>query len=177
MLLGHLSFAEGDFAGAVAQYKRALEIEGASARDPVLLANARRLVDRNQKAAAPIVTALAMYADGAAAAVLAEIAQAAPTQRMRSHAYQGLERLGETDRLDLVAYFGSELEKASGRSCKTRKWYVDRLIGSDDPRMLPLLIRERNRRGGIFNLETVNGCMTQELNAQIAKLEERARAK
>ena len=41
----------------------------------------------------------------------------------------------------------------------------------DDPRVLPLLKRERGRKGGLFNLEEVNGCMNDDLKNYIARYE------
>jgi hypothetical protein len=120
-----------------------------------------------------MITALALYADASAAPLLADLAESAPTHRMRSHAFQGLERLGETKRLNVISYLGNELERTGNQSCKTRKWYVDRLIALDDARAVPVLKRELVRKGGLFNLENINGCMQENLRQAIAHLEDK----
>src|SRR5205823_4878609 len=112
--------------------------------------NASRIVekskdDKKNEYAGQMITALALYADASAAETLANLAENAPTHRMRSHAFQGLERLGETKRLNVITYLGNELERVASQSCKTRKWYVDRLIAQDDARALPILKRELTR--------------------------------
>jgi eukaryotic-like serine/threonine-protein kinase len=176
VLLGHLSFAEGDVPGAVSAYKKALELDGSSARDPVMVANAKRIVEKSHdekknEYGAQMVTALALHADSSAAGVLADLAENAPTHRMRSHAFQGLERLGETKRLNVTNYLGNELERVASQSCKTRKWYIDRLIALDDPKALSIFKRELVRRGGLFNLENINACMESQLRQAIERFE------
>ncbi|MCK6551438.1 protein kinase [Myxococcota bacterium] len=173
LLVGHLDYAQGELDAAVIAYKKALEKDGDVAADPVLAANTKKIIEKNQKAGGTLVTALALHATSGGAALLADVAENAPVQRMRSHAFQALERLGETHRLDLFTYLSGELEKVRAESCKTRKWYIDRLAALDDPRALPVLKRERGRRGGLFNLEDVNGCMADELKSYISKLEKK----
>jgi tRNA A-37 threonylcarbamoyl transferase component Bud32/tetratricopeptide (TPR) repeat protein len=173
LLVGHLDFAQGDLDSAVTAYKKALEKDGDVASDPVLAANAKKILEKNQKAGGTLITALALHATSGGAPLLAELAESAPVQRMRSHAFQALERLGETHRLELFEYLSGELDRVRAESCKTRKWYIDRLVALDDPRALPILKRERGRRGGLFNLEDVNGCMADELKSHISKLEKK----
>jgi hypothetical protein len=175
LLLGHLDFAEGDTTDAVAAYKKALELEGSSAKDPIMRSNAKLIVERGKddKNGLIMIDALVLNADASAAPLLADLAESAPTNRMRSHAFQGLERLGETKRLNLVNYFGNELERVKESGCKVRKWYVDRLIALNDARALPVLKREHARRSGPFNLVSVNQCMQTALRNAIDRFEEK----
>lgn len=173
VLLGHVNAAEGDLTGAADAYKLALELDGSSPKDPVMVANTRRIVEKNKKSGGALVMSLALHADASAGELLAELAQGAPTQRMRNHSFQALERLGLTGKLDLVSYLSVELEKIGAKSCKTRKWYVDRLVQVDDPRVLATLKRERARRGGILGLDDVNSCMSDELKTQIERREKK----
>jgi tRNA A-37 threonylcarbamoyl transferase component Bud32 len=173
LLLGHLGFAAGELEASANAYKKALELDGTTVSDRVLSINVKKLVDKDQKAGSIVVDALARDADRSGAELLANLAENAPTHRMRNHAFQGLERLHETGRLDLVSYFDNELEKVKDQSCKLRKWYVQRLIELDNPKALPILKRERSRRGGLFGLENPNLCMESELRQSIAHLEER----
>jgi serine/threonine-protein kinase len=173
VLLGHVNVAEGDFVIAADAYKLALELDGSSTRDPVMVANIRRIVEKNKKSGGALVMALALHADDTATVLLTELAQNAPTQRMRNHAFQALERLGQTARLDLVNYLSVELEKIGAKACKTRKWYVDRLVQVDDPRVLATLKREKARKGGILGLEDVNKCMSDELKTHIERMEKK----
>ncbi len=59
----------------------------------------------------------------------------------------------------------------SGRSCKERRSAALQLIALDDKRYLESLRAARERHGGFFNLERVNGCMSRELDAAIRRLE------
>ena len=59
----------------------------------------------------------------------------------------------------------------SGRSCKERRTAALQLIALDDKRYLESLRAARERHGGFFGIQRVNGCMSRELDAAIRHLE------
>lgn len=78
--------------------------------------------------------------------LLAEIARTGPSPSLRRRAYEGLERLGQTDALDVLSFLSGELESVGSARCPIRKWYVDRLAGLDDAKAQALVTQERSRR-------------------------------
>jgi serine/threonine protein kinase len=59
----------------------------------------------------------------------------------------------------------------TGRSCKERKAVALELIGTGDARYLDAFRAARDRRGGLFGIQRVNGCMIRELDAAIRRME------
>jgi hypothetical protein len=45
------------------------------------------------------------------------------------------------------------------------------LIAAGDPRYLDALRAARDRRGGMFGIQRINGCMIRELDAAIRRIE------
>ena len=58
----------------------------------------------------------------------------------------------------------------TGRSCKDRKLAALEIIAAGDRREVPALESARDRRGGFFGAEKVNGCMQKDLQEGIKKL-------
>jgi serine/threonine protein kinase len=69
------------------------------------------------------------------------------------------------ERIDLVE------RVYSGHSCKDRRAAALQLIALDDKRYLETLRAARERQGGWFGVQHVNGCMARELDAAVRRLE------
>jgi hypothetical protein len=103
---------------------------------------------------------------------LVEIAESSPNAGSRRRAYESLKRLGAGDRVDQLTVIAAELRGA--RTCAERKAILPRVRELGDPRALPLLRRERDRRAGLAGLfQSVNRCMGAELEAAIREIEAR----
>ena len=107
---------------------------------------------------------------GRAPAFLLELTLLAPSFALRREAYEGLERHGWAQELNQLAYLKDQLRRNGTHHCRIRRWYVERLIALDEPSIRPVLIAERNRRGGFLNLERVNRCLRADIDAALARL-------
>jgi len=177
-LYGNLDYADGERLRALGDYRDAIRLDGGYKNDPVLRANLRALLDRKGEA----MEALALLIDDIGPVGLPDLVACAKTckeERVRKRAIEAAIKLGGPQ---LIAEEGKpvaaarELEDAidrldKGRSCRDRKAAALELIRADDPKYLDILIDARERRGGIFGVQHINGCMKRELDAAIRKLE------
>src|SRR5262249_38303745 len=127
---------------AASSYALALDLDPAVAIDETFAANAKQILRArggSSKAADVLAKAIADKADARAAPLLAAAVEQSATPGTRRRAYLGLERLGESERIDRVAYLMRDLDQIpkTDRLCPVRKWYVDRLAALQDPRALP----------------------------------------
>jgi hypothetical protein len=177
LLDGHLHVIEHDERAALRSYARAVKLDPGSAEDAVLVQDLRRILlsEKWAKTHEAMVRVLSRRGDSRAAPLIAEIAQSAPRSSMRMEAFSGLERLGETARIDVIAYLGRELQRAPSdeQSCPLRKWYVVHLADLHDPRTLPILEREKHRRGEwsfFSDGSTTNDCLARILDKSITEM-------
>jgi tetratricopeptide (TPR) repeat protein len=168
-VLGHIAFERNKTRDGVADYKRALELDGDVAEDARFQLNVRRLVDRRDKSVAPLVRSVSKHADKDAEKLLVYLVQEVPSKSLRRVVYEGLERLGRTEALDRFEYLRQQLSKNPSDDCQTRRWYVSRLAALDDARALPLFEAELRRKGGFLDLERTSDCMREMLTTAINK--------
>jgi tRNA A-37 threonylcarbamoyl transferase component Bud32 len=178
LIAGHLAFLEDDRNGAASSYGLAIGRDPAVSTDEIFASNARQILlgrGRGAKAANALAKSVAEEADARAAPLLAVAAEQAATPGTRRLAYRGLERLGETGRIDRVALLARDLERIPkiARECPTRKWYVERLAAIGDPRALPALEKQRHlpAKGWVFDEDSkANACMTRELDRAVQEV-------
>ncbi len=145
---GHIAFARDHDSAAVDSYLKALKLNPEAGGDDYLGANVPVLLKRSRRSTAKLLKTLARAPHEDSAPLLAVLAQQAPNAHLRRIAYEGIERLEQAELLDTLNYLGAELKKVGGKRCPVRKWYVDRLIATEDPQIVPLLKRELGRKDG-----------------------------
>ncbi|MGF1508022.1 MAG: serine/threonine-protein kinase [Myxococcota bacterium] len=163
MIGGHLSFREGDVNAALAAYLKALETTPETARDETFGRNVRALVESDDPSLSRLIETLGKTLSPASAPILAFLAREARSFSDRRQAYEGLELLDETHRLDRLDYLSNQLRINGTKNCNIRKWYVSRLIALHDPRTAPILRRELERKSGLFNNRSVAVCMEEDI--------------
>jgi hypothetical protein len=184
LLAGHLAFLENDRASAASSYARAIALDpSATSADLTFTVNAKEMLlgsGPSAQIAKTLAGALASKGDAHAVPLLTAAVEHAATPGTRQRAYQGLERLGETQRIDRVAYLARDLEHIpkTAQECARRKWYVDRLIATHDARALPALEKQRAKAqsGWVFDdAWKASACMSHELDRGIKTLKSGAR--
>ncbi len=163
LLRGHIAFLNRDYADAEEAYSIAMKLEGAAGADPELLANTKKLVGTKPKAGYRLVRSISLHGGPEASSFLQEMVHSGPDRRIRRRAYRGLVRLGAEDHADALPILLKDLKATADNRCETRKWYVEQLVGFDDPRVSLALKRELARKGGFFDFGGVNGCMEVDL--------------
>ena len=171
-LAGHLAMADGNYEEAARAYRAAIERNPDLAADDKLGHDIRALAERKVDGVEGLVGVAARSGPPASATLLTYLAKSAPTATMRQAAYEGLERLGETERLDRFEFLSLQLNYSGAADCASRKWYVERLARLRDPRALRLFRRERARKGGPWGLAPASGCMKALLDRAIRDLTE-----
>jgi len=175
-LFGNLDYAEGDRERALGDYHEAIARDRAFTNDPILRSNVRAMLERRAEGV-PAVALLAGDVGKPALADLVACAKGCKDERVRRRAAEAAISLGgpellaeEGKRTDAVA---DELEEKlrTGRSCKERKAAALELIATGDKRWLPALKQARDRTGGFLGLQSINACMTRDLNEAIRRLE------
>jgi tRNA A-37 threonylcarbamoyl transferase component Bud32/tetratricopeptide (TPR) repeat protein len=175
-LLGNLDFAQGERERAIADYHDAISLDGGYAKDSVLRANVRAMLDRRNEGPA----AVALLADDIGKPALPDLvacAKGCRDDRVRRKAAEAAIKIGgakliadEGKPLDDDAAEAEVLERLrSAKSCRERKAAALELIGTGDKRYLDSLRQARDRRGGFLGLEQANGCMRRDLDAAIRK--------
>jgi tetratricopeptide (TPR) repeat protein len=173
-LLGNLDVREGDRDGALAEYQRAIELDGQYRGNPVLRANVSSMLDRRAEGPA----ALTLLVDTIGKPALPEVvacAKLCKDDHVRRRAAEAAVQLGGPA---LLAAEGKPLDDddtvdklRNGKTCRERKTAALKLIAADDKSYLDSLRAARERRGGFLGLQEINGCMRRELDAAIRKLE------
>ncbi|MDB4964492.1 MAG: serine/threonine protein kinase with repeat [Myxococcales bacterium] len=175
-LMGNLDYAQGERERALGDYQRAIQLDRGYKTDPVLRGNVRAMLDRRTEGQA----AVALLADDIGKPALADLvacAKGCRDDRVRRRAAEAAVKIGGPA---LIAEEGRPLGKdddalldklRNGKSCRERKAAALELIATGDKTYLDSLRAARERKGGLFGLEGINGCMRRELDAAIRKLD------
>lgn len=167
-LLGaHIAFARDHDSVAVDGYVNALKLDPEVGGDEFLAANLPVLLKRARRTSTRLLKKLAKAPHAEAGPLLATMAQQAPTTNLRRTAYEGLERLDQTNRIETMSYLSAELKKVGSKRCPIRKWYVDRLIATKDPEMVPLLKRQLRKKDGLFGIIPQSQCMERVIRSAL----------
>ncbi|HUS66924.1 MAG TPA: protein kinase [Kofleriaceae bacterium] len=175
-LFGNLDYADGERERALGDYREAIRLDKGYRNDPLLRANVRALLDRRAEG----LSALQLLADDVGAPALDDIvacAKGCRDDRVRAKAVEAAIKLGGTALIAKEGKPASDDDEASldklqkGKSCRDRKAAALALIASGNPKYLEALKDARDRRGGFFGVQQINGCMLRELNAAIRKWE------
>lgn len=172
LLSGHLAALEEDADTAVDRYTKALEADPQLVKEPLLLRHLQALAKANAQEAEGLAIKMTQLAGPDAEVVLKALALTGHRPSVRRAAYEGLERIEATKSLDRYDYLSGELTRNESDTCTIRRWYVERLIALEDPRALPVLQRELDRRGGLFKTERTSSCMQTLLTVAIKSLKE-----
>ena len=166
LMLGHVAHAQGKPLDCVSAYKKALELNGSSVEDPLFQINAHLLLRTRREAAGGLLEAAIREGGVKSASFLETVATESTRSWARRTAYEGLENIGATDRLEPSAYLRRELSKTRPKDCQTRRWYLERLIKLDDKHALKALKRELRRAK-----KRRRRCMRSEIEARVRELE------
>ncbi len=166
-LQGQIAFAEQRSRDALSAWARALDLDAGFAGDRTLQEALRGMLDQ------PTVAddALAMLCDkigGAAADILTPLVEKHPKPAVRTRAFAALEKAGKLGTVDRVAFYSQQLR--ASKTCPDRRVVVRKLIELGDPRVLPILKKEKEKKAGLIFKQRVNACMDKELDEGIAKL-------
>ena len=172
LLSGHLAALEEDSQAAVERYTEALEADAHLVTEPLLLRHLHALAKSNPNQAEALAIRMTQLAGNDAEEVLRELALSGHRPSVRRSAYEGLERTNASKSLDRFDYLSGELTRNESDTCTIRRWYVERLVALEDPRSLPILQRELDRRGGLFKTERTSACMQTLLSVAIKSLKE-----
>lgn len=159
LLRGHVAVARQQWAQAIEAYQLALAADPDLADDERLGQAVPVIVDKDRKRGAELVKWLAENGTDDAAELLAGVAQQASRSGVRRRAYEGLERLEETDRLPVVSYLSAELRRARDEGCRSRRWYVERLLATEDEAAVQTGRDEARRKDPLLGLIPQSSCM------------------
>jgi tetratricopeptide (TPR) repeat protein len=174
-LLGNLDFAQGERDRAVEDYRAAIRRDPGYGTDAALRSNVRALLDRRNEGP----SAVALLADDVGKPALPDLAACAKACRdavVRRAASAAVVKLGGSGLLPADQRAEAEDPHAdavdklrSGKSCRERKVAALELIASGDKRYADSLRAARERRGGFFGLDQINGCMRRDIDATLRK--------
>jgi tRNA A-37 threonylcarbamoyl transferase component Bud32 len=169
---GHLAYAKNDLNATKEAYARALANPELSV-DARFEANVLDVVKARPKAGDVFVKMIAENGGPSTASVLAKVFDEAPNSSTRKAAYEGVARLDAIKNLrDPVGTLAGDLKNVKTKNCSLRKWYVERLVEFDDPRVLDALEGEQGRRGNFLQQAFgggVNRCMGGLIETEIVK--------
>ena len=175
-LFGNLDYAEGDRERALGDYRDALKLDHHLRDDAILRSNVRAMLERRNEG----MGAVTLLADDVGMPALADLvacAKGCKDERVRRRAAEAAIKLGgpqllaEEGKPTVEVSDALEEKLRTGRSCKERKAAALELIATGDKRYVPALKQARDRSGGFLGLQSVNACMTRELNEAIRRLE------
>lgn len=159
LLRGHLAVSRKKWRAAGERYLEALQAAPDLADEARLSQSLPELARTKPRAAAKVLAWLAESAPDDAAPLLARLAEAGPSPRVRRQAYTGLERLDEADRVVAVPWLTQELGRVKNAGCKTRRWYVERLLATGDEAAVAAAKAEMGRKDGVLGLIPQSRCM------------------
>jgi tRNA A-37 threonylcarbamoyl transferase component Bud32/tetratricopeptide (TPR) repeat protein len=174
-LLGNLDFAQGERDRAIEDYRAAIHRDPGYGSDAALRSNVRALLDRRNEGPA----AVALLVEDVGKPALPDLAACAKACRdavVRRRAADAVVKLGgggllpADQRAEAEDPHSEAVDKLrSGKSCRERKVAALELIASGDKRYADSLRAARERRGGFFGLDQINGCMRRDLDAALRK--------
>jgi tRNA A-37 threonylcarbamoyl transferase component Bud32 len=174
-LLGNLDYAQGERDRAIEDYRAAIRRDAGYRTDAALRSNVRALLDRRNEGPA----AVALLAEDVGKPALPDLAACAKGCRdavVRRRAADAVVKLGgggllpADQRAEAEDPHSDAVDKLrSGKSCRERKVAALELIASGDKRYADSLRAARERRGGFFGLDQINGCMRRDLDAALRK--------
>jgi tetratricopeptide (TPR) repeat protein len=175
-LYGNLDYASGERERALGDYRDAIRLDGGYRSDPTLRANLRALLER--RAEGPQAVDLLADIGKPALPDLVTCAKTCRDERVKKRAIDAAIKIGGPQLLAEEGKPAAETPKddvldklENGRNCRERKSAALALIATGDPKYLDALVEARDRRGGFFGVQKVNGCMKRELDAAIKKWE------
>jgi tRNA A-37 threonylcarbamoyl transferase component Bud32 len=174
-LLGNLDVTEGDRAGALDEYRRAVELDARYRSDPMLRANVAAMLDRRTEGAAALSLLVQTIGKPALPEVVA-CARLCKDDRLRRRAADAAVQLGGSAPALQPDEPSADLEAAaerlrSGHTCRERRAAALLLIEGGDRHWLDALRAARDRKGGFLGLEEINACMRRDLDGAIRRLE------
>jgi hypothetical protein len=160
------------FEDARASYGKALGLDSGLVQDSQLQDTVRNLIDTQSRQSQSMILLMLEHADASASDFIVELTKTARHPALRRAAYERLEAIEETGELDQFTFLSKELQKNSTDNCEIRRWYVKRLIRLEDPRCLPILKREQDRKHGPLGIPILSSasCMQDELDQGIQAL-------
>jgi hypothetical protein len=159
--LGNLDFADGDKAGGLAEYKKAIDADPGYRGNPALLAQVSPLVSDKDVGSAAL-DVLCDQIGAPALPVLVQLAQSPDADpSVRARARDTVIKLGAQSKLDLVASYGLDLQQDT--SCDDRRQAVEELRDLGDKRAVPLLRQARDRTEGLLGLSHPNDCIYDDI--------------
>ncbi len=166
-LQGQMAVAEKRPREALGAWGRALDLDPGFASDRTLHEALRGMLEQ-PAVADDALTMLCDKIGGAAADILTPLAERHPKPAVRVRAFAALEKAGKAAKIDRVAFYSAQLR--ASRTCPDRRLVVRKLIELADPRVLPILRKEKEKKAGLIFKQRVNACMDRELEEGIAKL-------
>lgn len=159
LLRGHVARARAQWGEAARHYQSALELDGGLAEDPQLRQGVQQLLRKRKKRGRALARWIAEHGTSEAAGLLAALAKDAPRGATRRTAFEGLERLGEADRIEAETYLPEQLRRVRKQGCRARRWYVERMLRLDDPEVQAAAKAEIRRKDPLLGLVPQSGCM------------------
>lgn len=142
LVLGHARFAMRRYLEALTAYERALTLEPRLASDPVLRANASKILESKDTVAAVVaIELLASRVTPPAYDVVIEYASTGKLADVRRRAFAIAEREGIADKVDRVESWSRDLQVAG--TCEDRRAIIAKLASTGDRRALPALRRAK----------------------------------
>lgn len=159
LLSGHVAAARGRWSEAADAYLASVQADPEGLEEPRLIRSVLELLKEEPRQGAPLLKWVAEQADYDAVPLLVAVAEDGPQPTQKRQAFEGLERLESTDRLELPGYLVQELSKSRNRSCKIRRWYVERLLALDDEAARTAARDEVKRKDDLLGIIPQSSCM------------------
>ena len=159
LLQGHLHIARQEYKLAHGSYTKALNEDPELVEDERLHQGVLTLLKQDRKRGANLVGDIANEPSEEAAGLLATVVKDSTRLAVRRVAFEGLERINETDRVPVIKYLSRDLKRSKKQSCRVRRWYVERLIATEDEVAIKTAKAEAARKDPLLGLVPQSSCM------------------
>lgn len=159
LLQGHLHIARQEYKPGHDSYAQALKEDPELVEDERLHQGLLTLLKQDRRRGANLVKEIANEPIEEAAGLLATVVKDSTRLAVRRAAFEGLERINETERVSVIKYLSRDLKRSKKQSCRVRRWYVERLIATEDEVAIKTARAEAARKDPLLGLVPQSSCM------------------
>ena len=160
---GHIAVLKGDYHQTAKEYTEAIRRDTVVLGDARLLKSLPNIVTDHKIDIAPLVEASVINPGKNSVEALLLFANRSLSFRLRRLAYEALEKLNETPRLNPSEYLRRELRSNGTDRCEIRNWYITRLLNLANTAEAKIALEEEQERQITREFKRVELCLFERI--------------